>query len=286
MHYFRGVAAVQHLLFCRDASFTELQHLCLFTTNQTSTINHGFNQENSGMSSYHDAIRNWWKSSQESRSTKNSCRKIRDNKQTSADARRTILFPNFAQCKTNKQFPICFSACLNSGDVISLRALLETRTTRNCTVDMLGKELEIKDYIRAMELCEELYPDCVTSIPQVTSIGNKICAIVFLQYTASKIIDRGIQESYSGEYFNSLFSLCHILHTDPRRLSNFINAQPVDDRPSLLAKVFSADELIVRGQGTMKLTISEKSGKIKRIEIIFDSAEYEGVCSRMFSGVV
>ena len=233
------------------------------------------------MSSYHDAIRNWWKSSQESRSTKNSCRKIRDKEKPHACAGRTSLFPNFGHCKTNKQFPISFASCVNSGDTGSLRTLIESRTSRNCSVNMMGTELEIPDLLRLIELCEELYPDCITSVPQVSSVGTHICAVLYLQYTASKTIDRGIQESYSGEYFNSLFSLCHILHTDPHRLCGFINSKPVEDRPSLIARVYSAEELLVKCQGAMRLTISEKTGKIKRIEIDFESAEFEVENSRI-----
>lgn len=235
------------------------------------------------MSSYHDAIRSWWKSSAKSKSTSGHCRKIRGNKKDVC-VKRTILFPNFGQCKTNKQFPISFTSCVNSGDIGSLKVLLETRTTRNCTVNMLGKELEITDFLRVIELCEDLYPDCVTSIPQVTSMGTEICAVLYIQYTASKTIDRGIHEKYGGEHFNSLFNLCHVLQTDPHRLNAFINSQPMEDRPSLLARVYSAEELIVKGQGTMKLTISEKTGKIKRIEIRVDATEFEVVENKGFNG--
>jgi len=236
------------------------------------------------MSSYHDAIRSWWKSSAESRSTASSCRKIRDHKKHHACVGRTILFPNFGYCKTNKQFPISFTSCVNSGDIGSLRALLESRTTRNCSVNMLGQELEISDFLRVMELCEELYPDCTSSVPQVRSMGTHICAVLYVQYTASKIIDRGIKEHtrHEGDSFNSLFRVCQTLHTDPHRLNDFINSHPAEDRPSLLARVYSAEELLVRSQGVMRLTISEKTGKIRRIEINLDSVEYEVVDNKEF----
>lgn len=182
-----------------------------------------------------------------------------------------VAFPAFGKCESIKLFPISFASCLNSGDLCSLAQLMNSRVDRHCDINILGHSLQRDQFYRYYELCNERFPDCVSHIHKIVVVGNQIKAVIFFKYTASKLIDKSVTVSSIDR------TLPKSLHTDPARLNAFIASQPIEDRPALLTTVYTADELVVSGNGLMTLTVNERTKKITTLEITCDATGFEPV---------
>ena len=229
------------------------------------------------MSHFDHAIRDWWTSSAIQRrhvveKARTKCRKHR------LCDRPQIAFQSYGKCESVKLFPLSFASCVNSGDVASMAKLVHSRMSKNCKIEMFHRHLGFDDFLKMFELIDQLYPDCVTSIQTIRTVGNQITAAIYVQYTVNKVIAKSIRES-EGESSRLPIDVSCTMHSDPCRLKAYIESFPAEDQASVLAQVYSAEELIVRGQGVMSLTVSEKTGRIKcmSVDIAGKDTEFEVV---------
>jgi len=127
-------------------------------------------------------------------------------------------------------------------------------------------------FVKAFQLTCEMYPDCVTQTLKAVSVGNQVtCSLVF-QYTASKTIEQSMKKREPDAN-----KLCPSFHTEATRLNNFIASHPVEDRPSVLTSVYTAEELIVQGRTLFTVTFEDCSRKITRLDLECDYSTFEAV---------
>lgn len=181
-------------------------------------------------------------------------------------------FTPYDKCESLLQFPRVFVACWNSSDADSFTKLLRSRTDRTCEINYFGRMMDPAMFVKAFQLTCELYPDCVTQTLKAVSVGNQVtCSLVF-QYTASKTIETSLKKREPEAN-----QLCPSFHTEATRLNNFIASHPVEDRPSVLTSVYTAEELIVQGRTLFTVTFEDCSRKITRLDLECDYSTFEAV---------
>lgn len=183
-----------------------------------------------------------------------------------------LSFTPYDKCESLLQFPRVFVACWNSSDADSFTKLLRSRTDRTCEVNYFGKMMDPAMFVKAFQLTCEMYPDCVTQTLKAVSAGNQVTASLAFQYTASKTIEHSMRKRDPDAS-----KLCPSFHTEATRLNNFIASHPVEDRPSVLTSVYTAEELIVQGRTVFTVTFEDCSRKITRIDLECDYSTFEAV---------